>query len=253
MRRLIAFSAVLVISSLVIPVIAQEDPPTLARGYSLKVKLGGEAKFEAAMKKQVEWYKQNNETWAWHMWQWETGDQVGEYLFRSPGHRWEDMDERDERGARAGAHFREVVAPHVESLGSTIGNVLPKVSHWPADLETIPFVSVDTFYLNYGMEEDFEHMMANIHKAVGDSGWPVKYALGVTVSGGEAGTYWVVIPHQNWADMKGPEKPFWTMIEETIGRQEADVMRAGFRDCVREQHTALARFRPDLSYIPSEE
>ena len=43
------------------------------------------------------------------------------------------------------------------------------------------------------------------------------------------------------------------MIEETLGRQESDAMRAGFRDCVREQHTALARFRPELSYIPSEE
>ena len=64
MRRLIALSAVLVISTLVIPVIAQEDPPTISRGYSLKVKLGNEVNFEAAMKKQLAWYKQNNETWA---------------------------------------------------------------------------------------------------------------------------------------------------------------------------------------------
>ena len=252
MRRFTTVLAAAVAMCLVVPAIAQEDPPTIYRSYSLKVKPGDEADFQAAMKKQLEWYAENNETWEWHMWQWDTGDRFGEYLFRSPGHRWEDMDERSERGARASAHYREVVSPHVESLGSSIGSVLLDVSRWPDDLGRVPLVSVYTFQLNYGMDEAFNNTIAKIHEAIGESEWPLSYAWATTVSGGEAGTYALVIPRRSWADMKGPEKPFWAMMEETIGRRKADAIRADLQKCVREQSSALARFLPDLSYFPEE-
>ena len=88
---------------------ADEKEPTIARGYTLKVKAGHEAEFEAGMKKQIKWYKDNKETWQWHTWQLETGENTGQYVFRSPGHFWKDLDDRSERTARAKAHFEEAV------------------------------------------------------------------------------------------------------------------------------------------------
>ncbi|MFQ5669967.1 MAG: hypothetical protein ACE5HD_05540 [Acidobacteriota bacterium] len=253
MQRSVALAASFAALGLLTPAIAQVDSPTIAREYSLEAKPGQTEQFEAALKKQMEWYQENGEGWRWQTWQWDTGEKLGQYVIRSPGHRWEDLDQRRGQKVRASAHFREVVRPYVESMTSSIGTVLAGASHWPADLGQVPMVSVYTFQLNYGMDEAFNHQLARIRKAVEASDWPVHYLWGTTVSGGEAGTYWLVIPHRTWADLRGPEKEFWTMMEETIGRQEADAMRGTFRKCVREQHTALARFRPELSYAPSDE
>ena len=70
------------------PALAQERDPeaVISRGISLEVKLDRTAEFESAMKQQIEWYRQNDETWHWHCWQWETGPKTGDFVFRSPGH-----------------------------------------------------------------------------------------------------------------------------------------------------------------------
>ena len=253
MRRRVLSLAVLATTVLAVPAQAQEEPGTLARNYYIKVKAGHTADFEEAMKKQIQWYGQNDESWAWHAWQWETGDQAGQFMLRSPGHHWKDLDDRAERTARATAHFQEVVGPHLESLGASIGQILPDVSHWPDDYGDVSMVSVYDFRVHYGMDEDFRETIGQIHEAIGEAKWPVTYAWGVTVSGGEVPNYWLVIPHKSWADMQGPEKPFWEMMEETVGRKDAGAIRASLRDCIKEERRSLARFRPDLSYIPGGE
>ena len=238
----------------VLPVIAQDEkPPTIARGYALKVKPGHTAEFEAAVNKQLEWYKQNNETWEWHAWQWETGENTGQFVFRSPGHYWKDFDDRSERTARASAHFKEVVGPHLESLQSNLARVLPDVSNWPDDLGPPAMVSVYEFNVHYGMGEDFVAVIGKIDGAIKESNWGVNYAWVVRVSGGEVPTFFLVIPHKNWAAIEGPDKTFRAMLEETLGRGETESVMARLRKCVRKESSALARFRPELSYFPPEE
>jgi len=252
MKRITVALISLVVLALVSPVFAEEgqDDGMLARSYSLKVKPGHAKEFEEGMKKQIDWYKKNNESWHWHTWQWETGENFGHYVFRSPGHNWQDMDDRAERGAMARAHFMEVMSPHLESMSAGIGVVLPQVSNWPEGLGMIPMATVYEFNVRYAMSEEFMHVITKIHEAITKSEWPVHYAWMVTVSGGEMPTFWVVFPHKSWADMAEPETPFRAMMEETIGRQETEAVMAGLRKCVREQHSGLARLRPELSYMP---
>ncbi len=235
----------------ILPVIAaDEKPPTIARHYELEVMPGQEALFEAGMKKQIEWYKNNNETWQWHTWKFETGEKTGQYAVRSPGHYWKDLDDRSERTVRATAHFKEKVKPYVESMQASILKALPDVSNWPDDLGEIPMVSVYEFNIHYGMSEDFVKVIGKINGAIKESNWGVNYAWVARESGGEVPTFFLVIPRKNWADMEGPEKPLWTMLEETLGKAEAAGLKARRRKCVRKQSSALARFHPELSYFP---
>jgi hypothetical protein len=251
MRKLVGLPIVL--AMLVLPAMAaDEQPPTLARNYSISVKAGHEAEFEDGMEKQMEWYKKNSETWHWHTWQWETGENTGKYLFRSPGHYWKDMDDRSERTARARAHFQEVAGPHVESMTAGISRVLPTLSNWPAEIGTVPMVSVYELNVHYGMSDEFVHTIGKIHEVLQETDWPVHYAWSTTISGGEMPTFFLVIPHKNWADMQGPDKSLWAMLEETIGRAETDALKASLTKCVREEHTSLARLRPELSYFPEQ-
>lgn len=230
---------------------ADEKEPTIARGYTLKLKAGHEAEFETGMKKQIKWYKDNNETWQWHTWQWETGEKTGQYVFRSPGHYWKDLDDRSERTARARAHFDEAVRPHLESMHGRIQKVLPAVSRWPEDADIPLMVSVRKFNVHYGMGEEFVHVIGKINEAIGKTDWDVQYAWVAGVSGTEVPTFELVIARTSWTDMAGPDKPFWTMMEEVLGRAESSALRERMVNCVREEHSALARFRPELSYIPT--
>jgi len=254
MSRIVKLSVLLIVLAVALPVLAADDDgePVLARAYTLKVKSGHQAEFEAGVKKQVEWYKKNNETWHWHMWQRETGPDIGTYIFRSPSHRWQDLDDRAERGSEARAQFMKNVAPHLDSISGAIGEILPDVSHWPEDFGEVPMVSVYEFNLHYGMAERFMHTIGKIHEAIQKTEWPANYAWGVTVSGGEVGTFWLVIPMKGWTDMQGPDKPFNAMLEEAMGRPDADAIMQAMRECVRESHNSVARLRTDLSYMPSE-
>ena len=253
MSRIVKLSVFLVALAVALPVLAGDDEPgMLARSYVLDVKSGHEAEFLAGVKKQMEWYKKNDESWHWHLWQYETGPDIGSWIFRSPGHTWEDLDARTGRGAEARAHFMEHVSPHLESLSGVIFESLPALSQWPEDYGEVPMVSLYEFRLHYGMADEFFHTIGKIHGAIQESGWPVDYAWGVTRSGSELGTVWLVVPMKGWADMKGPEKQFDAMLEETLDRPDADAIAESMKRCVRESHTSVARFRPDLSYIPAE-
>jgi hypothetical protein len=202
------------------------------------------------MKKQVDWYRRNDESWAWHVWQWETGDDLNTYVFRSPGHTLKDLDDRSERTARARSHFNEAVLPHLASISASIAAILMDVSHWPEDYGEVPMVTVYDYKVRYGMAAEFEDVIKRIHKAIQESGWPIAYAWSRTVSGGEVPAYALIIPHKSFADMKGPEQPFWDMMHEALGHREAESVRTSLNACVKEMHSRLSRFRPDLSYMP---
>ncbi len=222
----------------------------LAMNFELMVKPGQEMKFEEALKKQVEWYASNKDQWSWHTWQWVTGNHFGQYVFRSPGHHWADMDARGDLSAKAYAHYIEVVRPHLKTASSSIEMFLEDVSHWPEDYGDVPYVSVHSFYLKYGKSQEFHNVLKRIHRTVKEAGWPETFGWITPVSGDRMPLYILVLPHKNWADMAEPEKPFWKMLEETAGRAEADSIREGLVSCVEKQVSALAKFRPDLSYMP---
>lgn len=234
------------------PALAQDDAPRIARSYSIDVLPGHGDEFKSAIKEQISWYRQNRESWSWHLWQWETGGKIGAYVFRSPGHTLKDLDDRAERTAHARANFEKMVLPHIDTMKGQIMATLPAVSHWPEDYGEVPMVSVYEYTLHYGMSEEFEHLMKEIHSAIQKSGWPATYAWSVTISGGAMPSYSLVIPHKSYVDMAGPEQPFWEMMDETVGRQAADSLRKRMNACVKEAHSGLARFMPEFSYMPGQ-
>ncbi len=66
----------------------------------------------------------------------------------------------------------------------------------------------------------------------------------------KVGQYVFRSPAHHWADMADPETPFWKMMEDTAGRAETDSVRKDLISCVEKQTSALAKFRPERSYIP---
>lgn len=252
MRRIGNFLVVLSLLLLALPVLAQDEPGTLARGFFLTIKPGMTQQFEAAYKQHIAWHRQQNDTWTWHTWQYETGERLGQYLVRTPGHHWEDFDAHAEFSAADTADFVAGAGQYVESVSSTFSRVLPKVSRWPEGDARPAFVEVLTFRLRYGAGREFNYAIKKINEAINKSDWPVHYAWLTTVSGGELGTYTLVLPHKNWAGFKDPEKSFPAMLEEVYGRVGAGKVLKAFTKSVLSESSQIARFRPDLSYTPGQ-
>ena len=251
MRRTGNFLVVLSLLLLALPVLAQDEPGTLARAFFLTIKPGMTQQFEEAYKQHIAWHRQQNDTWEWHTWQYETGERLGQYLVRTPGHHWEDFDAHAEFSAADSDDFFAGAGQYVGSVSSTFARLLPEVSRWPEGDAIPTFVEVLTFRLRYGSGLEFNYAIKKINEAINKSDWPVHYAWFTTVSGGELGTYILVFPHENWADFKEPEKPFGAMLEEVYGRVEAEKLLKVFTKAVRSESSQILRFRSDLSYIPA--
>ena len=253
MKRIGAFVTMLLALTVAFSPVAAQENPNVYMSYVLEAEPGHDADLASALKAQVKWYGENAETWHWHAWQILTGEDTGKIVFRSPNHFWKDMDDRAERAVRATAHFKSTVGQHLKSINGSVGVVLQEQSNWPADRAVPSMVTVIEFTLHFGMAEQFAHTIGKLHEVMDEGEWPLEFAWLAAVTGDEIPSFRLVLPRDGWADLQGPEKPFWAMMEEAVGRPDADALRAGLHECVREQSALLARFRPDLSYVPSED
>jgi hypothetical protein len=114
---------------LALPAAAQQEAGTLAQEYWMKVKPGMGGAFEQGYQKHNEWHR-NNDSWPWETWQLLVGENVGSYVIRTGGHRWEGFDANAETLAAGGADFGEHVIASVESIDSRMVRFLPEASSW---------------------------------------------------------------------------------------------------------------------------
>ena len=252
MRRIGIFLGVVSMLLLALPVAAQDEPGTLAQEYFMKVKPSKAQAFEEAFTAHTEWHR-NNDPRHWDTWQIINGENLGSYVVRSPGHRWEDFDIDPELGTADDEHFLTHVALHGASISSRIVNVIPEVTNWPyAETEHPALVTVLEFKLRYNKASDFAYAVRKVSKAIRESNYPSRGAAWLTVvNGGEQPTFILVQPRKNWADMKGPDKPLWTMLEEVYGRKGADNLRKLVSKVVVSLTSSIAQYRPDLSSVPT--
>ena len=90
-----------------------------------------------------------------------------------------------------------------------------------------------------------------IHKAIEKTSMPWRYQWYALVTGGEGGTYAIVLPRASFASFNPSGKPFNEMLEEAYGKTAADALLAKWREVVKGTEAQLTQSRPDLSYMPN--
>ena len=249
MRRIGIFLAVLSLLLLAVPVVAQDDGGNIVAVHCNKVQPGAGAKYEEGFKKHMDWHGEQNDPWTLLVWQVITGPDSGTYCTGSFGHNWEDFDNP---GVPADANLADIAAtfgPFVREHELTFWTNLPKVSR-PAEGQAA-MTSVIFFHTRYGTEEKFNHLIGEFHKAIEKTNMPWNYEWYALVSGGNEGTYAIVLPRPNFAAFNPTGKPFPKMLEEAYGKAGADALLAKWRKVVKSANSELSRNRPDLSYIPT--
>ncbi len=251
MRRTGIFLVVLLLMVLALPVLAQEEEGTIARIVFFRAKPGMQQQLEEGLKKHMAWHKAQNDPWASAVWSYISGEETGMYGGGTFGHKWEDFDNPPVDQAAHRADLVENIFPY-QAPGTQLRyyKFLPKVSKplgTPAAMSQILI-----FRVRFGKSEEFASLIKKFHAAIEKTNWPVHYGWYVLVNGGPGPEYVLVFPRENWASLKGPEKPFPAMLAEAVGQEEAEALLERLRKVVKSESSTLARNRPDLSYVPGQ-
>ena len=251
MRRTGNFLVVLSLLLLALPVLAQEEEGTIARIVFFRAKPGMQQQLEEGLKKHMAWHKAQNDPWAWAVWSYISGEETGMYGGGSFGHKWEDFDNPPVDLAAHRADLVENILPYVAPGRQwRFYQFLPKVSKplgTPAAMSKIVVLRV-----RFGKSAEFASLIKKFHEAIEKTNWPEHYGWYRLVNGGPGPEYVLVLPRENWASLKGPEKSFPAMLAEAVGQEEAAALLKRWGKVIKSESSTLTRNRPDLSYTPGQ-
>ena len=251
MRRRGNFLVVLLLMSLALPVLAQEVEGTIARIVFFRAQPGMQQQLEEGLKKHMAWHKAQNDPWAWAVWSYVSGEETGMYGGGTFGRKWEDFDNSPVDRAADRADVAENVIPYT-APGTQVRfyEFLPKVSKplgTPAAMSEIL-----VFRVRFGKSAEFASLIKKFHEAIEKTNWPEHYAWYVLVNGGPGPEYVLVLPRENWASLKRPEKSFPAMLAEAVGQEEAAALLKRWGKVIKSESSTLTRNRPELSYTPGQ-
>jgi hypothetical protein len=229
---------------------AQKEPESITRVTHWIVKPGMKAKLEEGIKKHNEWHRKQNDTWTLSTWTIETGKDSGHYVRITGRHRWADFDLEEQSGPADDADSAVNLDPYHDVGGTAFYEMLPSLSRPPEEGPPALFAEVLTFKLKVEGQREFRAQMKRVHEAIQKTSWPVRYVWYALANGGEDPTYVLVLPHKNWAEMKGPETSFGAMLEQAYGRDEAEATMRDIDASIRMRSSEILRYHADLSYVP---
>jgi hypothetical protein len=231
------------------PLLAQEKPGNVAGAWYMKPKPGMRQQFEQALKRHMEWHKQQKDTWTIYVAEAVTGNRVGQYMLAGPGHHWKEFDAREKFDEADTADIVANVAPYADLIGSSIWIYHPELSRpMTGDARFIEFVEE---HLNMGSESDYLLVVRKVHEAIQKANWPVYYDIYELFNGGEHPTYGIDFLHKNWADFEPPEQTLRGVLEKAYGREETDALLKTFSKTLHCVKSEVWVSRPDLSYVPA--
>ena len=221
---------------------------TISQSFLSTVPLGNVAAFEEAYLRHVDWHRNQNDPWRWDMWQTATGE-LGTYVVITDGHTLADFDSPPFDPAADGADAMEQFGSLVSTVNGAFVRMLPDVSNPGGTPDEMPLAQVIEFTVEGGREADFVAAVRTYHEALNAANWEQHYEWLANVSGGTA-QFILVLHYANHADMAPPARSLEAVMEEALGRQEADLWSAMFDDIVESTTERLWMYRPDLSYVP---
>jgi len=234
-------------------VVAQPSTSIIAALEFQKPKNGMVKQYEDGRKQKAAWHKQQNDSQALYVWETLTGDATGTYIVGRLNQHWADFDKPSVPEQSDIDEYNKVIGAYVESVITRYYALLPKVSSVGQSSPTDKYAEIVTFQVKYGKNSDFQSGIARVAEAAQKTRWPVNFIWYALASGGNTGTYVLVLPHKSWADFedKPDTKPFREMLKDAFGQAEADSIIARFDNSIMSESNQVIQFRDDLSYLPS--
>jgi hypothetical protein len=244
-----AIAALALLTGLAAPAAADEPQPgPLAKSILLVVKPDRFPQFEEALRQHLGFHRTNDDPWAWHTWQIVNGDNLGQYYLRTHGHQWLDFDANAELRRTDWADFLANVAPHLQSMSSTITTLEPGLSRWPPDLARPELVSSPLFDRQGSRFEQPSRRSTPRCRKRPDR----HYAWTTTVNGATGPEMTLLVPLAAWAELEARQPPLWSLVEQLYGSDAAAALERTIGSTVRSISNSVVVYREDLSYQPAQ-
>jgi hypothetical protein len=228
--------------------------PVIERATLWTIKPGMTAKFEAGLKKHNQFHAKQGDTQPHDTYVVESGPNAGSYWRVAGNRHWEDFDAEDKFAdadtADSDANYSAYIAASVPmffELQADASNPPPDTAPDPVFWELI------FFKVKPGQYEEFSLAIKRAKDAAQKVKWGEHWAWLLLVNGGEHEQFVLTLPRDSWASFNPSEKPFPKMLEEAVGRAEAESVYALFDEAVASSRSEIVRYRPDLSYAPAKQ
>jgi hypothetical protein len=230
--------------------IVSAEPLSVARIVFFHAKPGTNLQMEEAIKKQMDWRREQNDDWKWVTWEYVT-DEAGRYAVATFGHAWQDYDqpkisplvEEVFQGALASLSVTPVVIQYFDHLeeASALGTAK----------ETPNMAEIAVFQVQFGKTAQFYEAVRQFHQALRKARSPQRYEWFELLMGGEEPQFMLFLPRRNWAAFDEKRDFLREALEKSVGTKRASELFAQFTASVKNCRRYAVRLRPDLSNLPS--
>ncbi len=212
---------------------------------------GMKAAYEEGVKKHHQWHKEHNDTWTFNVWQITSGPRTGDYVHVTSGHQWGDFDlsryDSKAHGMDANANIWKVRA----STETRFWKRLPELSTIQENGGPAPMVRVIFMEVKPGKGSLLTSAIKRMREARAKSDRIREGYFYSSVNSGSRGTYMLVVPQKNWADLAQAGSTR-AVLNEVYGHNESQLIMSSFSEALENPtSSAIYVYRPDLSYIPA--
>jgi hypothetical protein len=224
------------------------EGPAVARLVFLSAKPGGKAQMEEAIKRQMDWRREQKDEWHWLTWEYVSGE-AGRYAVATFGHAWQD-------------YAQCKVAPWVETLDqeslAILSTTPPMVQYFDhvddvsaagTDQGVPTMAEIAVFELQFGKTAQFYQAVRQFHDAMQKAGSSERYEWFELLNGGEGPRFMLFLPRRNWAAFNSQTGFLSEALEKSLGKKKSEKLIAQFGAAVKSYHRSAVRLRPDLSKL----
>jgi hypothetical protein len=248
MRRNALVLTLLTISLVAVSPVACAEGPSVARLVFFSAKPGFKMALEEAIKKQMDWRREQQDPWRWLTWEYLSGE-VPCYCVGTFGHAWAEFDH-----ALVGGQAEEAVGATASILSLTPPVVqyfehLDDVSDFGTQTNTPTLAEISSFQLHYGKTAQFYRALREFHDALSRGGGVNRYEWFELRSGGDTPRFMLLVPRANWEAFDTRADVFLDRLEQTLGKKKAAKLYEQFTSAVKSHQRSAVRLRPDLSLL----
>ena len=231
-----------------------DGKPLIERATLWTIKPGMAAKFEAGLKKHNQFHAKQGDTQSHNTYVIESGEHTGHYWRTAEDRHWEDFDAEDKFADADAADSETTFSPYIAASRPMYFEIKVDVSNPRPDSAPAPMLwELNFLMIKPGHFNQMSLAMKRVKEAAQKVNWPEHWAWLVLVNGGEHDQFVLAIPHDSWASFNPPQKPFPMMLEEALGRADAESVYGMFDEAIASSRSEIVRFRPDLSYAPAKQ
>jgi hypothetical protein len=231
-------------------VVAQDT--NLAFAYRVRVNVGQERAFEAAMREHVAFRQEQGEPFSWEVYQVAFGDDAGQYLIRTANHSWADLDTYNGMGdfqRAVGDQFNSTILPFIAESSSWVTALDTAMSVMPPNMDDMNVFMVNRVWVDSEGAMEMEQAMRTIRETAMAN--DMHYVVLRTLVGAQGSDLALVVPSQDFAGLEEPSPGMDELLMQALGEDGMMELFGSWLSGIEETSTSIIVLRRDLSVAGS--